>query len=250
MANHSKGFILSTQPNFRDLGGIPTTASGSVRTGMIFRSGDLFNLTPEDVAILEEFGLKTIVDFRSSREIAKRPDATLPTIEHYLHFPIEDAAREKAMQLFDERNTEGLKNLLIEDYRRMVTDHTVAFRDFFAVVSDPSNLPLVFHCAAGKDRTGLAAWFLLSALDVPEEIIREEYLATNIFSKAFADKIVLKTSEKGHDGEIIRPLLEVRDEYIDAALEVIEKEFGGMEMYLREELKINKEKLKFLVFSH
>lgn len=177
------------------------------------------------------------MDFRSDREILKRPDVPIAGLKNYLHFPIEDAAREKAMQLFNDRNAAGLKDLLVEDYRRMVTDHADAFRNFFSAVAQQDNLPLVFHCAAGKDRTGLAAWFLLAALDVPEEIIREEYLATNVFSKSFADKIVKKTSENGFNGEIIRPLLEVRDEYIDAALEVLENEFGGMKNFLEMELQ-------------
>lgn len=203
-------------------------------------------LSDADTGILEKLGLRTVVDFRSAREIAKRPDKEIPTVRHRLHFPIEDAARELAMRLFDDRNAEGLKQLLVEDYRRMIREHTDAFRDFFLALSDPENLPLVFHCAAGKDRTGMAAWFLLSALDVPEKTIREDYLATNVYSKSFADKIVEKTSEKGLHGEIIRPLLEVRNEYIDAALEVIGKEFGGMDRFLREELKIDRERLQFL----
>jgi len=111
------------------------------------------------------------------------------------------------------------------------------------------NLPLVFHCAAGKDRTGLAAWFLLAALDVPEEVIREEYLATNVFSKSFADKIVKKTSENGFDGEIIRPLLEVRDEYINAALEVITVKFRGMKKFLEKVLQADISKLQEIFLS-
>jgi protein-tyrosine phosphatase len=244
LTHYSRGFLLSSQPNFRDLGGIPSRTGKTVRPGLIFRSGDLFNLSPEDTAILEDVGLRTIVDFRSDREILKRPDAPNAGLKNYLHFPIEDAAREKAMQLFNERNADGLKNLLVEDYRRMVTDHADAFRDFFSAIENPDNLPLVFHCAAGKDRTGLAAWFLLAALDVPGEVIREEYLATNVFSKSFADKIVKKTSENGFNGEIIRPLLEVRDEYINAALEVIEERYGGMNRFLEVDLQVNAEKLK------
>jgi protein-tyrosine phosphatase len=85
---------------------------------------------------------------------------------------------------------------------------------------------------------------LLAALDVPGEVIREEYLATNVFSKSFADKIVKKTSENGFNGEIIRPLLEVRDEYINAALEVIEERYGGMNRFLEVDLQVNAEKLK------
>lgn len=246
LANHSTGFILPAQPNFRDLGGLPTKHGTQIRPGLIFRSGDLSMLGEEDILILERLGLRTIADFRSDREIAKRPDKEIPSVKNILHFPIEDAARELAMRLFDERNAEGLKQLLVDDYRRMIREHTEAFRDFFKCLQDPENYPLVFHCAAGKDRTGMAAWFLLTALDVPEEIIREDYLATNIYSKSFADKIVAKTNEKGMHSEIIRPLLEVRDEYIDAALEVIEKEFGGMERFLVEELGIELSRLDLL----
>jgi protein-tyrosine phosphatase len=246
LANHSKGFILSTQPNFRDLGGIQTKQGTKIKPGLIFRSGDLSMLDDRDVALLEEMDLRTIVDFRSDREISKRPDRLIPTVVNRIHLPIEDAARELAMRLFDDRNAEGLKQLLVDDYRRMIREHTDAFRGLFSALQEEDHLPLVFHCAAGKDRTGMAAWFLLTALDVPEEIIREDYLATNIFSKSFADKIVAKIEAQGMHGEIMRPLLEVREEYIDAALEVIEKEFGGMERFLGEELRIDRSRLYIL----
>jgi protein-tyrosine phosphatase len=246
LTHHSQGYILASQPNFRDLGGIPTKDGTRIRPGLIFRSGDLSMLDAEDISVLEKLNLKTIADFRSDREIAKRPDREIHTVRHSLHFPIEDAARELAMRLFDEKNAEGLKQLLVDDYRRMIREHTDAFKGFFECLQDPAYYPLVFHCAAGKDRTGMAAWFLLSALGAPEEIIREDYLATNIYSKSFADKIVAKTSEQGMHGEIIRPLLEVRNEYIGAALEVIEKEYGGMEKFLKEELQIERSRLDFL----
>jgi protein-tyrosine phosphatase len=247
LTEHARGFILSSQPNFRDFGGIPSLNGQKIKSGAIFRSGDLSMLTPGDVELLCRMGLRTIVDFRSDREILKRPDRDIATVASRLQFPIEDAARELAMRLFDDRNAEGLKNLLVDDYRRMIREHTSAFRDFFTTLQTGNPFPLVFHCAAGKDRTGMAAWFLLSALDVPEEVIRKDYLATNVYSRSFADKIVAKTNEKGMHGEIIRPLLEVRDEYIDAALEVIEKEFGGMEQFLVKELRVDKGMLRSLV---
>ena len=243
----SNGFILATQPNFRDLGGIPVAGGKCLRHGMVFRSGDLSGLDAGDVALLEAMKLRSIVDFRSDREVEKRPDVPIGTVVNRFHFPIEDAAREMAVRMFEERDAEGLRNLLTGDYRRMISGHSGAFRDFFRIVSEPENYPLVFHCAAGKDRTGMAAWFLLSALGTPEELIRRNYNETNHFTREFADRMVRKTNEKGLHGELLRPMLEVRDEYIDAALEVVDKEFGGMERYLRDELQINPARLQFLV---
>jgi protein-tyrosine phosphatase len=228
--------ILTAQPNFRDLGGIPATNGHSIRRGMLFRSGDLSTLTEEDIKKLETIGLTTIVDFRAPREIDKRPDKQIGTVKEFIQIPIHDTARDMAEKYFDSNNAEGLETVLVGDYRRLITDHVPGFRKFFGIVSLTDNLPLVFHCAAGKDRTGLASMMLLFSLGVGFSAIWKDYLDSNLYTTPMMQKIIKKLTEKGKNGAILRPLLEVREAYLNAALDQIEKSYGSMDYFLQKVL--------------
>jgi protein-tyrosine phosphatase len=231
--------ILIKQPNFRDLGGIPTSEGHVIKSGLIFRSGDLHTLSEADQLILEKLGLAMIIDLRAPREIEARPDKRISTVKEVIHLPIHDLARETAEKYFENDDAIGLETILIEDYRRIVTGYIHEFREFFRVVSTTHNLPLVFHCTAGKDRTGLAAVFLLSALGVGLPEIWKNYLDTNFYALSMTDRIIGKVSENGKNGEILRPLLEVRKDYLNAALEQIEISYGGMETFLKTTLGVD-----------
>ncbi len=214
--------------NFRDLGGIPAMDGRKVRPGLLFRSGDFFNLTPDDIRKLEEMNLSTIIDFRAHREIAARPDKLVSTVKNSIHIDIFDAARDTAEKFLEENNAVGLETVLIGDYRRMVTSHQEDFSRFLTILCNTDDLPLVYHCAAGKDRTGLATVFLLTALGVSMPHILEDYMATNVFGKSYTDKIIRKVTESGLNGEILRPLLEVRIAYLEAAMDEINRFSGSL----------------------
>ena len=224
--------ILQSQHNFRDLGGIPTKDGRFLKPGMLYRSGDLFPLSPEDIRILESMGLAMIIDLRARREIDKRPDKVIPSVRQILHIDIHDAARDKAEDFFQQEDAEGLATVLVRDYRRLVNDHQGDFSRFLDVLAKTEHLPLVYHCAAGKDRTGLATVFLLAALGVDMEMIRADYLATNDYALTYTNKIIRKLTENGQKGELLRPLLEVRDVYLDAAMEEIHCHYKNIGNYI------------------
>ena len=236
--------LLSFQQNFRDLGGIPAKDGRKVKPGLLFRSGDFYSLSPDDIGRLEEMRLATIIDFRAIREITGRPDKTIRTVKEIIEINIHDAAREQSQKFLSENNAPGLENLLIGDYTRMIRNHQPDFRKFLDIVANTVNLPLVFHCAAGKDRTGLAAVFLLSALGVDMEHIREDYMATNKFAAVFIEKIIKKVNDSGLNGAILRPLLEVRAAYLDAALEEILNYSVSLDAFVTDILKADKKKLQ------
>lgn len=204
--------LLKSQLNFRDLGGTATADGRRVKPGLLFRSGDFFSLSDEDVLSLEQMGLATIIDFRASREIARRPDRQVPGVKELIHIDIHDAARDTAERFLEENNARGLETVLIGDYIRMVDLHQADFKRFLHILAWSDNLPVVYHCAAGKDRTGMATVFLLTALGVEMDVIWNDYMATNLYSKAYSENIIRKVTESGQNGEILRPLLEVRTE--------------------------------------
>jgi protein-tyrosine phosphatase len=223
--------ILQCQPNFRDMGGIMTVDGRKIRRGLIFRSGDFNGLSDGDLLRMEELNIKTIVDFRSSREREKRPDRLAKSVKQIIHLEIHDEARDTAAAYFAADDASGLESVLIGDYARMVTMYLPEFRQFFEVLSDKSNLPLVFHCAAGKDRTGLAAVFFLTALGVSMPVVWDDYLASNRYQKDYTEKAIGRIRESGLNGDILRPLFEVRREYLQAALDRISQEYPKPEYF-------------------
>ncbi len=215
-----------------------------VRPGILFRSGDLFSLQAEDIRRLEEMKLASIVDLRAKREIDVRPDKQIGTVNEVIHIDIHDAARDKAQKFLETNDADGLETVLIGDYVRMVNIHQDDFRRFLEVLANTGNLPLVYHCAAGKDRTGLATVFFLSALGVDLENIWADYMDSNIYSEPTILRIIRKVTESGMKGELLRPLLEVRKEYLQAALDEIDLKYGGLQSFVIEVLKADCEKLQ------
>lgn len=236
--------ILASQPNFRDLGGITTGDGRRIRHGLLYRSGDLSRLDDMELTMLENLGLRAVIDLRAKREIARHPDRLPTTIREVFNIHIHDTARDHAEKLFNERNSEALRSVLTNDYIRMVRDHDHEFARFLEILATTSHLPLVYHCAAGKDRTGLATLFLLSALGVSDEKIKQDYLASNLHLSALNDKIITKINGEGLDGDMLRPLFEVRIDYLNAALKEIETWFGGLNRYVVNNLKANREALR------
>jgi protein-tyrosine phosphatase len=229
--------VLSGQHNFRDLGGIPAIDGRLIRRGLLFRSGDLHSITDEDIITLTHLGLAMIIDFRSPREYEKRPNREIPDVKEIMHLPIYDAPRDLAAKYVEENNEEGLKQLLIYEYERIILHYTAEYHQFLYEVAHNPNVPLVFQCSAGKDRTGLATIFLLTALGVGKEEILNDYFHTNIFAQAHAREIIGILNSDGHNGELMRPMLEVRKEYLDAAFLAIHERYGNLENFVFRELK-------------
>jgi protein-tyrosine phosphatase len=240
--------ILLSQLNFRDLGGISATGGRKIRPGLLFRSGDLHSLSDDDVAKLEALGLATIVDLRASREIEKHPDRNIATVRSHIHLGIHDTAREVAEMYLAANDAAALEQVLVNDYRRMVTDHIMEFRKFLELLATTGDLPLVYHCAAGKDRTGLATVFLLTALGADYGVILEDYLATNEYNRLYIEKFLRKITETGLNGAILRPMLEVRESYLQSAINEIDRRFGGLNEYVEKYLRadIGELRVRFL----
>ncbi len=221
-----------------------TITGQKIKPGLLFRSGDLFSLTAEDVKHLESIRLALIIDLRATREIEKRPDKVISTVREIVHIDIHDTASDTAEHLLEKDDAAGMEQVLVHDYRRLVELHQKDFRDFLRLLATTGNLPVVYHCAAGKDRTGLATVFLLAALGVDIPTIRENYLATNEFNLTYTNKLIQKVTESGQNGAILRPLMEVRNEYLDAALEEIDQKYGGLQKFVSVTLEADVEQLR------
>ncbi len=153
---------LEGAANFRDLGGLPTRGGGVVRRGRVFRSDVLFRLTDSDSIALSALGIRTVVDLRSRGEVEQYPASPLQAAG-LRHFNVPIAA--------DKPSATGS---VIEDYLLLLRDAREGFREIFGHLAQ-DHYPLVMHCFAGKDRTGLTCALVLGALDVPDEVIAADY---------------------------------------------------------------------------
>lgn len=242
--------LLPTKPNFRDLGGTITLDGHRIKRELLFRSSNLGHLTEIEIAILEKFGLKTIIDFRSPREIEHRPNKEIGSVQQTINLIIHDRSREKATWFLHHHDAEGLETLLIDDYRRMVRENQAEFSAFLKSVAQPELFPLVYHCAAGKDRTGLATVFLFTALGVDFPVIFEDYMITNQRNAIYTENMIQQINGLGYQGELMRPMLEVRKEYLDAALEVIQLEYGGLWNYVVDALHADVDHLRSVLLEN
>jgi protein-tyrosine phosphatase len=166
---------LEAVHNFRDLGGYQTADGRTMKWRTLFRADGLYRLTPADVVALEPLGLRTVIDLRSDTELDERgrfPVDVHPVVFH--HLPIVDATWANLERPEDERD----EDFLIWAYHEMLSVGAPRFALAFDALAEPDALPAVFHCAAGKDRTGLLAALLLGAMGVSHDDIVADYVLT------------------------------------------------------------------------
>lgn len=165
---------LEAVHNFRDLGDYPTRDGRRTRPQRLFRADGLYRLTPADLAVLRPIGLHTVIDLRTIGEIDDRgafPVADYPLSWH--HLPVVDVTW-GGIEIADRTPAE----FLYDQYTDMLEYGEPLFAAALQTLALPGALPAVFHCAAGKDRTGLLAMLLLGLLGVPDEVIVADYALT------------------------------------------------------------------------
>ena len=166
---------LEAVHNFRDLGGYATADGRTTLWRTLYRADGLYRLTPADVVALEPLGLHTVIDLRSAPELDERgrfPVDAHPVVFH--HLPIVD----KTFNHGDVPDYERDEDFLVWAYQDMLAVGAPRFAKAFEVLAEPGALPAVFHCAAGKDRTGLLAALLLGSLGVSHDDIVADYELT------------------------------------------------------------------------
>ncbi|WP_376701326.1 tyrosine-protein phosphatase [Listeria booriae] len=237
--------------NFRDLGGYVNTAGKTVKWGKLYRSSLLTNITEKDKDTLEKLGVSWICDLRSTSEIAAKPTPALAHIKNR-HIPIGTAKNESTeSQKIDIPDDHRVYEPLMGESYRVFVQSKDGFREIFNDIIEKEEVPFLFHCTAGKDRTGVLGALLLKLLDVPENTILADYELTN----QYADNILgemqglvnaFSNSEKKIDLENFRPMAEARPAYLEIAFDEMQKEYGSVDAYLEKGIGITpSEKAKF-----
>jgi protein-tyrosine phosphatase len=216
---------LTGTVNFRDLGG-HATPEGTVRYGRVFRSDSLAHVVPSDVEhLVEERGVRTVVDLRGATEVDAYPNHPMRDAGATIHHvPLIDPAKRESSDL--EWETMTLPDL----YRFILGSAGAEFVEVLQIIAEPANHPLVFHCAAGKDRAGLIAAAVLALLRVDDEEIVTDYAQTSAALEALKARALKRAEGTG------RP---PADRFMTADAETMREvlgwlrtEYGGFEQYM------------------
>jgi protein-tyrosine phosphatase len=227
--------------NLRDLGGWPTRGGGTVKRGQVFRSAALHALTERDAAALRSLGVRHIVDFRGEGERERWPTRLTDgvTIHELTIQPTIGASLRDLVQ--DPNSTaEDVVRVMRAAYGSYVTDWAHRYRTMFDLLLHEEPAPLLFHCTAGKDRTGVAAMLLLAALGVEEEVIHHDYLATNRLWRRDAEV------SAGLPPVVADTLLSVQPAFLEAAYEAIHSGWGSIDAYLHQQLGLDDARMAVL----
>jgi len=221
---------LEGATNFRDLGGYAGRGGRMVRWRRLFRSDHLGGLTAADKAVLAELGLARALDLRGVAERAAAPYDLPGVTQHSLAIEPTVVQRMQDLAATGERLTVPVVGGLMKDlYRGLVNDQARRYAELFEHLLQ-ADAPLVFHCTAGKDRTGFAAALVLLALGVPRDVVMHDYLLTNqVFQQP-------PRGRREISDEALAVLWRVQQGFLDAALHAVDTDHGGVERYLRQRL--------------
>ena len=257
-AEPERHVALDGQPNFRDLGGYETTDGRTVRWGEVYRSGELPRLSNDDVARLDELEIQTVVSFLTEKEFEARGPDRLPEGVTEVALPMEAGNLGDLTAVVNEARRTGDFSEVPADinpdiHRRLVVEAREYYAALLREIADPANRPLVFHCSHGIHRTGTATAILLSALGVPWETIREDYLLSNTYRQEEIDHRLAQLRDLHAENTGVAPeevdttnmdaFFILQGAYIDAALEQAVEDYGSMEAYIRDGLGITDEEV-------
>ncbi len=250
---HTRAIPLDGQSNFRDIGGYLTTDGRTVRWGEVYRSGRLDHLSEPDVAWLDSLGIRTVVNFLTPDEVERGGPDRLPPGVREVPLPIVSGNAAALTGVVNEARRTGDFSLLPptinpEIHQLLIKEATAEYAALLRAAADPANRPLVLHCSHGIHRTGTASAILLSALGVPWETVREDYLLSNVYRAEEVDGRLAKLREMSAAAQGIAPeevdmaganaFYILDGSYIDASLDEAIASYGSMEDYIRDGLGI------------
>jgi len=248
---------LEGQANFRDLGGYSTTDGRRVKWGLIYRAGQLNKLSDADLSKLKELKIRTVVDLRGPAEAESRGKDRLPDGARSVSYPIDvNSLPKEGKEESAPTGSAGRTDFMLQTTRSIMINRTDVYASLIRDLAEPKNRPLVFHCTAGKDRTGVGAAIVLSLLGVPWETVRDDYLLSNYYRRDENEKELKSVREdiakkqgippEQVDMTVFEAMFLVKPEYLDAAHDEVIRRYGSMESYLRKGLGISDEMISKL----
>jgi protein-tyrosine phosphatase len=252
-ANKSEYFSIRAIPlqgaaNFRDLGGYKTKDGKEVKWGKLYRSADISKLTENDLKILSAIHVKVDCDLRGPKEADIAPDKISSSIERiFLPAGSENVGggmQDYAPFLKSEHTADSMMMAMYSKTDHLQKKYKPMFDRLLTLGTDEA---LLFHCTAGKDRTGIGAALILYALGVDETVIYEDYELTNFYRKASNEQFIKMLTSKGVSENAAKVLMSADKKYLKATFDAIKKQYGSMELFLQNEMGLNKENQNILL---
>lgn len=210
---------LETTYNTRDLGGIPTKNGNFTKWAQLIRSDDVSKVNSHDVHWLKQYGIKSIIDLRSTKEREMTGYNFSPKDFSLFHMPL------MSSDGIDDATQYDTNNISLGDlYIKFIEESGEKFRRLIEIIADGETGGVLFHCAAGKDRTGVLAALLLSLLGAEKGDILANYETTY----TYLSQNPLFNRQSGY-GE----LQQSRREWMEQVLDHLENDYQGAENYLK-----------------
>lgn len=229
--------------NLRDLGGIMGADDRRIAPHRLYRSGNPALGTPADFTRLAALHLDDVVDFRAASE--KTPaEAAFGAQFPWVADPVlaGDLSPAAIVPMLKRSTPEQMHRFMVDLYRQFPQDYQAQFARFLKLAE--ADKTLLYHCTAGKDRTGFATVLLLSALGVDRATVIANYLESNRYNAAGNARALVQLQKIGVAPAVAQPLLDVDPDYIGAAMAVIDERYGGMQHYLVDVLHVDVEKIR------
>jgi len=230
--------------NLRDLGGYETRDGRRVRFGCLFRSDELHALTDADLKAVGALGIRVVFDLRNVDERDARPNRLPPGVEVLERVTPSTGGDTKTTE---QQIMQGLLPTPDDGefagvYIRLLDALAPELRIIIERAAEARHRPLLFHCAAGKDRTGITAAVLLGVLGVPDDAILDDFeLTSTYFTPRKMDSLAARMAEYGITVERLRPLLEARRPVLAAMIEHVHDRWGGFDSYARNHVGVDGE---------
>lgn len=259
--NETEKFLkIKKVHNFRSVGNIKNTEGRVLKEGMFYRSAHLHQLKKKSFDEFEKLGIAEIIDLRNSKEIFEKPDHLSKGITYKKYSAFEDEgdqlAQARKLVLKGKVNASDADKRMIDFYREYVTENPETIKNIITEIME-SEKPILYHCTAGKDRTGIVTALILTVLKFDKETIYNEYLLSNNFRKPLVEKR-LRLANNLHflypkmDLQVLEKLSWVEKRYLDAAFGEIDKKYGSTDTYIQQVLGISEAKREEYIqkFTH
>ncbi|MGV0754856.1 tyrosine-protein phosphatase [Empedobacter brevis] len=234
--------------NLRALGKLTNRDGRFLKDSLLYRSADLHKL--KDTDKIKQFDIQNIIDLRTDDEISKKPDVVIPHV-NYNHYP---AFTDKEDQLNQARklvlkgkvNATDAYNRMIKFYQEYPIENPEMIKTIITKILDADN-PILYHCTAGKDRTGMISAFILKILNFDDETIYQDYLLSNNLRKHIIQKRLNKAKHLHFlfpkaDLKVLEKLSWIEYDYLKAAFDEIDAKYGSFDLYIKTVLNISDEK--------
>jgi len=248
-AAHERFIVLEGGRNFRDVGGYRTADGRGVKWGVFYRSGSLAWLTPKGISDFDKLNVTSIIDLRTTEERHRDPNNWQAASSHgYWSRDYSMGAGTLPASFGDpsKMTGEAARAMMAGSYRNIAQQQVPSYRELFARLTGPARGPVVVNCSAGKDRTGVATALVLTALGVPYDTIKQDYLLSNGAYGMDSLKRDLSSPMAALAPDAAAALAGVDGSYIDATFSALRAQYGSVENFMRQELGVGPRQIALL----